>query len=247
MSWGGRRRILTFRPLYQLMAGYVFYATLFLVMLFDVFIFRLRVIGRGNLARIPRRGAFLVSNHSLYFDPGVVAHAIAPRRTLFSALESTIQTPLLGNFIRFLGAFPIPERMGLVRLARPVRDALARGWLVHFFPERDLKYQNRELQPFHPGVFFLAQLFDVPVVPITLASRHPRLLGRRVARAYVRVTAVIGEPLHPRQFFLPGVPKREALRRMASHTRQVMQRCLWQYGDAAEEGLVDAQTAEGLA
>ncbi len=247
MSWGGRRRILTFRPLYQLMAAYVFYATLFLVMLFDVFIFRLRVIGRGNLARIPRRGAFLVSNHSLYFDPGVVAHAIAPRRTLFSALESTIRIPLLGNFIRFLGAFPIPERMSLVRLARPVREALARGWLVHFFPERDLKYQNQDLQPFHPGVFFLAQLFDVPVVPITLASRHSRLLGRRVARAYVRVTVVIGEPLHPRQFFLPGVPKREALQRMASQTRQLMQRCLWQYGEAAAEGLADAQAAEGLA
>jgi 1-acyl-sn-glycerol-3-phosphate acyltransferase len=247
MSWGGRSRILTIAPLYQLMAGYVFYATLFLVMLFDVFVFRLRVIGRGNLNRIPRRGAFLVSNHSLYFDPGVVAHVIAPRRALFSALESTIGTPLLGNFIRFLGAFPIPERMSLVRLARPVREALARGWLVHFFPERDLKYQNPVLQPFHPGVFFLAQLFDVPVVPITLASRHPRLLGRRVARAYVRVTAVIGEPIDSRQFFLPGVSKREALQRMASHTRQAMQRCLWQYGDAAEEGLPDAQPAEGLA
>jgi 1-acyl-sn-glycerol-3-phosphate acyltransferase len=50
------------------MAAYVFYATLFLVLLFDVFIFRLRVIGRGH--RASRSGAFLVSNHSLYFDPG---------------------------------------------------------------------------------------------------------------------------------------------------------------------------------
>jgi 1-acyl-sn-glycerol-3-phosphate acyltransferase len=178
----------------------------------------------------------------------VVAHAIVPRRTLFSALESTVRaTPFLGNFIRFLGAFPIPERLSLVRLVRPVREALARGWLVHFFPERDLKYQNRALQPFHPGVFFLAQLCGVPVVPVTLASRHPRLLGRRVARAYVRVTAVIGEPIDPARFFLPGVPRREALARMASHTRQVMQRTLWQYGDAQADGLADVRPAEGLA
>jgi len=248
MPWRGRHRILTFEPLHQLMSAYVFYATLFLVVLFDTFIFRLRVVGRGNLARIPRRGAFLVSNHSLYFDPGVVAHAIAPFRTLFSALESTVQArPFLGNFIRFLGAFPIPERMSLVRLVHPVRDALARGWLVHFFPERDLKYQNRVLQPFHPGVFFLAQLFDVPVVPVTLAIRHPRLLGRRIARAYVQVTAVIGQPIHPRQFRPPGVAKLEALERMASHTRQLMQRCLWQYGEEADRGLVEAEPAQGLA
>jgi 1-acyl-sn-glycerol-3-phosphate acyltransferase len=248
MPWGGPNRILTFAPLHQLMAAYVYYATLFLVVLFDTFVFRLRVIGRGNLARIPRRGAFLVSNHSLYFDPGVVAHAIAPRRTLFSALESTVQArPFLGNFIRFLGAFPIPERLGLVRLVRPVRDALKRGWLVHFFPERDLKYQNRVLQPFHPGVFFLAQLFDVPVVPVTLVSRHPRLAGRRIARGYVRVTAVIGEPIQPGRFFAPGVAKREAVERMAAHTRRLMQRCLWQYGDQEVRGLAGTKPVEGLA
>jgi 1-acyl-sn-glycerol-3-phosphate acyltransferase len=230
MLWGGRRRILTFTLLYQLMAAYVFYATLFLVILFDTFIFHLRVIGRGNLARIPRQGAFLISNHSLYFDPGVVAHAIAPRRTLFSALESTVQaTPFLGNFIRFLGAFPIPEQMSLARLVHPVRDALARGWLVHFFPERDLKFQNRDLQPFHPGVFFLAHLLDVPVVPVTLAIRHPRLFGRRISRFYVWLTVVIGRPLFPANFTQRGSGRRAAAERMAAQARAHMQESMDRY------------------
>ena len=231
MPWGGRRRILTFSPLYQLMAAYVFYATLFLVLLFNTFIFRLRVVGRGNLARIPRRGAFLVSNHSLYFDPGVVAQAITPRRTLFSALESTVQArPFLGNFIRFLGAFPIPERMGLVRLVRPVRDALARGWLVHFFPERDLKYQNRDLQPFHLGAFFLAHLLRVPVVPITLVIRHPRLFGRRISRLFVRVTAVIDRPMYPAEFGGNARDRKAAAERMAAAVRARMQDRIDRYG-----------------
>lgn len=248
MSWGGKRRILTFTPWHRLAAAYVYYATLFLVLLFDTFVFRLRVSGKGNLRRIPARGALLISNHSLYFDPGLIAHAILPRRTLFSALESTVQAaPFLGNFIRYLGAFPIPEQMGLVRLARPVREALARGWLVHFFPERDLRHQNQELQGFHPGVFFLAQLYGVPVVPITLVIRHPRLLGRRIARAYVRVRAVIGEPIHPERFAAPGLSRREAVQRMASHARQVMQACLWKYGETSGAGLREPRTAEGLA
>jgi len=227
MLWGGKRRILTCTPLYQAMAGYVYYATLFLVLLFDTFIFRLKVIGQRNLRRLPRRGCFLISNHSLYFDPGLIAHAIFPRRTLFSALESTIEAvPFLGNFIRFLGAFPIPERMSLVRLARPIRNALARGWFVHFFPERDLKFQNSRLQPFYPGVFYLAQLFDVPVVPITLSVRHCRLFGRRIARLYVRVTAVIDRPLYPSAFASPGRGRREAVQLMAEHARRLMQETL---------------------
>jgi len=106
MPWGGRRRILTFTPLHQLMAAYVFYVTLFLVMLFDVFIFRLRVVGRGNLARIRGGGAPGLQPQPV-LRPGRGGPRIAPRRTLFSALESTVQaTPFLGNFIRFLGAFP---------------------------------------------------------------------------------------------------------------------------------------------
>lgn len=223
MSWGGKKRILTSTPLYQLAAGCVFWATMFLVIAFNTFLFRLKIIGRGNLRRISKRGCFLISNHSLYFDPAIVAQAILPRRTLFSALESTIQTnPFLGNYIRYLGAFPIPEQMGLRRLIQPLRTALAKGWLVHFFPERDLKFQNQDLQPFYPGVFFLALLLNVPVIPITIAIRHRILFGRRISRYYIRVKALIGRPIYPSGFFRPGLSKREAIERMAAHAREVM-------------------------
>jgi 1-acyl-sn-glycerol-3-phosphate acyltransferase len=233
MKWGGTSRILTFAPMHQVMAAYIFYATLLLVTLVDTFLLSLRVIGRGNLYRL-KGGAFLISNHSLYLDPGILAHVIIPRRTLFSGLESTMQArPFLGNYVRFLGAFPIPEQNALLRLVRPLRDALRRGWLVHFFPERDLKWLNRELQPFHPGVFFLAQLLNVPVVPITLVVRHRRLFGARLGRLSFRVTAVIERPLDPAAFAGSG-GKRAAAERMAEHARQLMQGCIDCYSEQAE-------------
>ena len=230
MKWGGTSRILTFAPMHQVMAAYVFYATLLLVTLVDTFLLNLRVIGRGNLYRL-KRGAFLISNHSLYLDPGILAHVIIPRRTLFSGLESTMQArPFLGNYVRFLGAFPIPEQNALLRLVRPLRDALRRGWLVHFFPERDLKFQNRRLQPFHPGVFFLARLFEVPVVPVTLVIRHPRLFGRRISRLFVRVTAVIDRPMYPTEFGGNGRDRKAAAERMAAAVRARMQDRIDRYG-----------------
>jgi 1-acyl-sn-glycerol-3-phosphate acyltransferase len=231
MKWGGKNRILTFALLFQILAAYVFYATLLLVMLIDTFLLGLRVIGRGNLFRLPKKGAFLISNHSLYLDPGILAHVICPKRTMFSALEETFQIPSLGTYIRLLGAFPIPESNTLVRLVRPLREALRRGWLVHFFPERDLKWQNRVLQPFHPGVFFLAQLFQVPVVPITLVVRHRRLFGVRIGRLSFRLTAVIGRPIEPSAFSSAGGSKRAGIERMAEHARQVMQACIDRYPD----------------
>lgn len=237
MKWGGTSRILTFAPLHQIMAAYVFYATLLLVTLVDTFLLSLRVVGRGNLRRLPKGGAFLITNHSLYMDPAIISHTIIPRRTLFSALEGTVQArPFLGNYIRFLGAFPIPEQNSLLRLVRPLREALRRGWLVHFFPERDLKWQNLELQPFHPGVFFLAQLLNVPVVPITLVVRHRRLLGIRLGRLSFRVTAVIERPLNPAAFAGSG-GKRAAAERMAERARQIMQGCIDRYSGYADRRL----------
>ncbi len=236
MKWGGPRRILTFAPLFQIMAGYVFYATLLLVVLVDTFLLNLRVIGRGNLRRLPKGGAFLITNHSLYLDPGILSHVICPKRTLFSALEETFRIRYLGNYIRLLGAFPIPDQNSLVRLVRPLRDALRRGWLVHFFPERDLKWQNEVLQPFHPGVFFLAQLFKVPVVPITLVIRHRRLFGARLGRLSFRVTAVIERPIYPAAFAGSG-GKRAAVERMAGHARRLMQDCIDRYGERADRRL----------
>jgi 1-acyl-sn-glycerol-3-phosphate acyltransferase len=237
MKWGGTSRILTFAPMHQIMAAYVFYATLLLVTLFNTFILGLRVVGWGNLRRLPKGGAFLITNHSLYLDPAIISHVIIPRRTMFSALESTVQArPFLGNYIRFLGAFPIPEQNTLLRLVRPLREALRRGWLVHFFPERDLKWLNRELQPFHPGVFFLAQLLNVPVVPITLVVRHRRLFGVRLGRLCFGVKAVIERPIDPAAFASAG-SKRAAAEHMAEHARRLMQDCIDRYGERADRRL----------
>ncbi len=224
-------KILDFSPLYRLLSGVVFWMTMLLVVSVDTFVFRLKVIGRGNLRKVRHRGCFLISNHTLYLDPGVIAHTIMPKRTFFSALQQTFEVPYLGNYIRYLGAFPIPDNYGIRAIFKPVQTALEKGWWIHFFPERDLHYHSQKIEPFYGGVFYLAARFNRPIVPITLVL-CPLRVGRAIlSRNLFRLKAVIEKPIDPQAFKAPGLKMREVIETMTLHAQQVMMRSIETHGE----------------
>lgn len=199
MAYETADKIVDFSPVYRFITGVVFWMTFLLFTTYDILFFRLKIKGRTNLERVRGKGCFLISNHSLYLDPSIIAHAIAPRRSMYSAMQETFQIKYLGSYIRSLGAFPIPNQMGLRKLIKPVKKMLDRGWFVHFFPEGevDLTRLSTSLKPFHPGVFFLASLFNVPIIPIILATKRRRTFGDKMSRFFVNVIVVFGKPIYP--------------------------------------------------
>lgn len=181
----------------------MFHLTLLLVRVYDRLIFRLRVKGRENLKRVGP--AVLVSNHTLVVDPGVIAHALSPRRTYFTMLEDTACIPLLGTYVRLLGAIPIPDNPAALRtLEATLRSALNTIPFVHVFPEGECYLWNQQIKPFQPGAFYLACRLGLPILPLTIVLHERRLFGRRCFRLAgislripPRITAVIGEPAYP--------------------------------------------------
>lgn len=204
----------------------MFQIVLTAVRICDWVIYRVRITGRENLRAVP--AAVIVSNHTLLFDPGIIAHAIRPRRTYFTMLEETALIPWLGTFVRLLGAIPIPDSPNALRtLDSAARTALRLTGLIHFFPEGELYRENQEVYPFHPGAFLLACRLGVPVVPVTTVL-HQRLwrgksavrIGSRSFRLPPRLTIVIGTPVQP------PVGTRvasRAAREMAQQVRGIMQ------------------------
>jgi len=195
----------------------------------DWVVYRIRITGRENLRAV--NAAVIVSNHTLLFDPGIIAHAIAPRRTYFTMLEETALIPYLGTFVRLLGAVPIPEGPNSLRLLdSAARTAFRCTGFIHFFPEGELYRENQELCPFHPGAFLLACRLGVPVVPVTTVL-HQRLwrgkgtvrIGGRSLRLPPRITIVIGSPVPP-----PAGTRlaSRAAREMAQQVRGLMQEAI---------------------
>lgn len=133
----------------------IFHIVLTAVRIFDWTIYGIRIRGREHFRGL--KTAVIVSNHTLLLDPGIVAHAIRPRRTYFTMLEETALIPWLGTFVRLLGAVPIPERPNALReLEGAARTAFHQLGFIHFFPEGELWRENQQLQPFHPGAFLIA-------------------------------------------------------------------------------------------
>lgn len=219
-------RIIDRSPIHRIASLPVFWMTLALVILYNRFVFRLSVVGRRNLRDVRGKGCFLISNHTLYLDPAIIAHAIAPRRARFSALQKTFSMPYVGTLIRLLGAFPIPEANGLQKLVRPIRELMDEGWFVHFFPEGELAHRSQSPAAFSPGVFFFSQLLDRPIIPITTVLLPITFFGRRLSGRFFRVKAVIGEPIFPASFRTAGRDVRAAVEAMARYAHSVMCDCI---------------------
>jgi 1-acyl-sn-glycerol-3-phosphate acyltransferase len=178
----------------------LFQIVLALVRLIDWLVYGMRVKGRENLSRL--RSAVLVSNHTMLLDPGIIAHALSPRRTYFTMLEDTALIPFLGTFVRLLGGVPIPERPGaLLTLDAAAREAVRHLGFIHFFPEGECYRGNQDIQPFHPGAFLLASRLAAPIVPLTTVLHERRLGGIRLPP---RITIVIGEPINHPLALLPS-------------------------------------------
>jgi 1-acyl-sn-glycerol-3-phosphate acyltransferase len=209
----------------------LFTVILALVQLIDWLMYRIRIEGRKNL---PRTGAVLVSNHTLLMDPGIIAHALHPRRTYFTMLEETALIPWLGTFVRLLGAVPIPERPDSLRLLDgAARTAVRELGFIHVFPEGECFRGSQEIRPFHPGAFLLACRLSLPVVPVTTVLHERRgrttirIFGRTV-RLPPRVTIVIGEPVRAPLALVPAgagspVSTLRAARELALSVRRLMQ------------------------
>jgi 1-acyl-sn-glycerol-3-phosphate acyltransferase len=215
-------------------AKIMFHFTLLLVRVVNRLIFRLRIEGTEQLQRVP--SALLVSNHTLVLDPGIIAHAIRPRRTYFTMLEETACIPLLGTFVRLLGAVPIQPGSAAVRiLEKAMRTNLRDLPFVHLFPEGECYLWNQQIEEFRLGAFYLACRLRLPVVPITTVLHQRHWLGResfhfagRTLRIPPQVTVVVGEPVYP-DGTADRSPKREATE-MSRQIRSIMQRTIDQRG-----------------
>jgi 1-acyl-sn-glycerol-3-phosphate acyltransferase len=125
----------------------------------------IRATGRENLA--PAGPILLVSNHLSFLDVFVLG-ALLPRPLNYVA-RSTLFKPVLGPFIRSIGAFPI-QRDGMG--SQGFKETLKRlrvGGIVTFFPE-GTRSPDGELGPLKEGISTLATRARAPIVPVGLAG-----------------------------------------------------------------------------
>ena len=184
--------------------------------------FEIRVSGE-----LPREPAILVCNHVGWQDPILVASVVA---SLGIAKCEVGDWPLIGDIAKGLD-FMLVDRSSAHSGAKVLLRAkalLERGASVLTFPEGTTS-TGEDVLPFRRGIFGLAQVLELPVVPIALryvgdapawvgdASFFPHFI-KTVARSRTTADLDFGAPIHP----LPG----ERAEAMAQRTRATVRAML---------------------
>jgi 1-acyl-sn-glycerol-3-phosphate acyltransferase len=153
---------------------------------------RWRATGQGNVPMTG--GALLVANHVSFLD--VVFLGIPLRRPLNYVARSTLFVPLLGPFIRSVGAFPIQrEGMGASGMKETLRR-LRSGGIVTLFPEGTRSSDGR-LGMLKPGIAVLVARVGVPVVPAAVAGMFEIWPRSRMFPVPNPIRVHYGRPIYP--------------------------------------------------
>ncbi len=125
--------------------------------------------------RIPDGPAVLVANHASVVDHFVVA-ASTERFMANMAHREAFDHPVLGRFLRWVGALPILRRGGDDDAIASAVQALHDGHLVCIYPEGDWS-PDGTIHRFHTGAVRVAQSAAVPLVPMGIQGSHERRKG----------------------------------------------------------------------
>lgn len=166
--------------------------------------FSLRRSGWGNM---PRTGPVLVlANHASMLDPNLVG--LASRRHLtYLARKNLFGQPVLGWFIKSMGAVPIDRAVGKEGI-QSVLDALGRGEAVLVFPEGERTHTG-EVQPLKAGVSLLIKKANCPIVPVGVAGtfaawsrfgKFPKFSPLFLPPGPSTIALSVGKPIDPARY-----------------------------------------------
>lgn len=177
---------------------------------------RIEVRGLENL---PQDGPLVIaSNHLNDADPGIICTRIR-RPIAFMAKIELFRIPLLAQFLRAFGSFPVRRGEADISTLRISNENLKLGRAVCIFPEGTREGPTEKLTEALPGAAIVALRSGVPVLPIAITgSGRLQLPGMflRLDRR-LKVTLTIGKP------FRLEKPQRINAESAREGTRQIME------------------------
>ncbi len=121
-----------------------------------------------GVENIPTHGGLIVAaNHQTYIDPFWLSLKIK-RPTRYLAWSAAFRWPLVGQALKWFGAWPLALEGSDPAAIRRSIHWLRQGGVVVIFPEGGRSTSSGELERFKAGAVRLALEADVPILPVTI-------------------------------------------------------------------------------
>lgn len=161
--------------------------------------FRMKVEGRAN---IPAQGPLVVvANHESFLDGFVVGSVLMRRQATFLAAPWLYSQPLVGAFVRAVGAIPAYGEGAEVAALRESIRTLQKDGTVALFPQGGIARDQ-----ISGGAVFVAIKAPAPLLPMRITGAGKALpLGRWWPSLFTRITVNVGTPIAASELSPPGV------------------------------------------
>lgn len=132
---------------------------------------RIKFHGTENIPQNLESGLLVVPNHQTYFDPFWLCVPIK-RKFRFMAWDKAFEWFLVGDVIRYLGAFPVNLERGSKESLKQAVKALRDGATLIIFPEGAREFSDGKMLEFKNGATKIAMLANVPILPVTIRGAN---------------------------------------------------------------------------
>ena len=150
-----------------------------------LWLFPVEIKGRENL---PDEPVVLCANHSSAWDPVLIVCALAddvPLRIM--AKQQLFRIPVVGGFIRFMGAFPVDRGNSDIGAIKTAIKSLKDGFSLLIFPEGTRVKKGQHVEP-KGGATMIAIRSGVKMLPVFISSTR---------RLFHKLSLIIGKPYVP--------------------------------------------------
>lgn len=184
--------------------------------------FLFQVLGRvhvSGLENVPRQGAYLVAvNHISIFDPPFVL-AFWPRTLDAIGAVDVFDQPIKGQLLRLYGTIPVHRGEYDRALIEKMLDLLRAGRAVMIAPEGGRSHEPA-MRRAKPGIGFILQQAQVPVVPVGVTGTMDDFLQRALRGERPVLEMRVGKPIVLPPSPASAVERRAARQQMADLVMQ---------------------------
>ncbi len=207
--------------LFTFFSNLLYYGVAFPVLtILNKIIYDLKIEGKENIRDL-QKGAISVSNHVLVLDCTMIGLAFGLRKVYFTTRKESFKIPVVRKLIKLLRAVPIPTEMNNKEcFIKQLDDALQKGRIIHFYPEKALWPYYEKIRNFKSGAFNFAIRNNVPVIPIVITFRNPKGI-RKILKKKKDVTIKILKPITYRDKY---VNKKDNIDKLKEQVHQVMEK-----------------------
>lgn len=149
----------------------------------------------NGVENVPADGPVVIAgNHPSYLDPVLISLPVR-RKIRFIAWDRLFKVPLLGQLIRFLGAFPVDITRRDSRAFEQAMEILRNGEPLGIFPEAGRSKQGRMNEMLKTGAARFAIQNRCPLVPVTIAGAYDAWPATRLIPFPRKITVKYHAPI----------------------------------------------------